>query len=92
MSEHEWEQVNVALSGSTTERLKIEDGWLYHVSIKGHDRLFHTTMCFVPDSPQLPLTDACHFCSIILSEEERQSIRNNEKDKSKICYSCWNKR
>lgn len=49
MKEYEWEQVNKSPSGSVTERLKIEGGWLYHLCIKSHDRTFHTSMCFVPD-------------------------------------------
>jgi hypothetical protein len=50
MNENEWEQVNTSPNGSTTERLKIDGGWLYHVSIKSHLKVFHTTMCFVPNS------------------------------------------
>lgn len=49
MNEHEWETVNETKT-SITSRLKIEGGFLYHLSAR-NSRDVHTSMCFVPDSP-----------------------------------------
>ena len=45
MNESKWESVDLAI-GAATERLKVEGGYLYHVTCH---QINQTSMCFVPD-------------------------------------------